>query len=391
MHFFSAYSLVFLTTSIIAHWVMYRWALASFPPALRHRRGLAIATVVLVAMQPITRAMMQLHQSIPEAFYVATLLEFLTVAIASLPIGLVRLATGTRPRAGPGVLPCVPEERAAAMTRRQTLEGAVGVGFLGATGSLIGWGAVRGRHAFEIEEVVVRIAGLPRALDGYTIAHVSDIHTGLCMDDRDLALGMSRVAEIRPDMLVATGDLVDFDADYARLVARKLSDVGARDGTFAILGNHDYYAGADAVVDALRKGGVDMLVNDGRRVRPGDGGGFALLGVDDFWAARFGSAGPDLARAIAMVPPDAPRILLSHQPKTVDLWKGQVALQLSGHTHGGQINPGFRPAALFMKYLAGRYEVAGTTLYVNRGFGTAGPPSRVGAPPEVTKVILVSA
>jgi hypothetical protein len=91
------------------------------------------------------------------------------------------------------------------------------------------------------------------------------------------------------------------------------------------------------------------------------------------------------------VPEDAPRILLSHQPSTVELWPGRVALQLSGHTHGGQINPGFRPADLLFRYVAGPYEVSGTTLYVNRGFGTAGPPSRVGAPPEVTKVVLVSA
>jgi predicted MPP superfamily phosphohydrolase len=133
-------------------------------------------------------------------------------------------------------------------------------------------------------------------------------------------------------------------------------------------------------------------LNRGKRLRAGDGGGFALLGVDDLWSTRFGGRGPDLARAIADVPGDAPRVLLSHQPNTVDLWRGQVALQLSGHTHGGQINPGFRPAALFMPYLAGRYDVGeGTTLYVNRGFGTAGPPARVGAPPEITKFVLVAA
>jgi hypothetical protein len=76
---------------------------------------------------------------------------------------------------------------------------------------------------------------------------------------------------------------------------------------------------------------------------------------------------------------------------TVDRWPGKVALQLSGHTHGGQINPGFRPAELFMTYIAGLYRVGGTMLYVNRGFGTVGPPSRVGAPPEVTRIVLVAA
>jgi hypothetical protein len=85
------------------------------------------------------------------------------------------------------------------------------------------------------------------------------------------------------------------------------------------------------------------------------------------------------------------RVLLSHQPQTVERWPGQVALQLSGHTHGGQINPGFRLADLFFDYVAGRYSVGGTTLYVNSGFGTVGPPSRVGAPPEVSRIVLVAA
>jgi hypothetical protein len=159
----------------------------------------------------------------------------------------------------------------------------------------------------------------------------------------------------------------------------------------AILGNHDHYAGAPAVVEALRAAGVTTLINDGKRIRPGDGGGFALLGVDDLWSHRHGGPGPDLDRALAAVPPDAPRILLSHQPVTVDAWPGRVALQLSGHTHGGQVNPGFRPASLFFHYVAGAYSVSGTTLYVNRGFGTVGPPARVGAPPEVTRLVLVSA
>ena len=120
-------------------------------------------------------------------------------------------------------------------------------------------------------------------------------------------------------------------------------------------------------------------------------GRFALLGVDDISARHHHRAGPQLDRALAMVPRNVPRILLSHQPQTVDEWAGQVALQLSGHTHGGQINPGFRPADLFFRYVAGLYEVGGTTLYVNRGFGTVGPPSRIGAPPEITRIVLVAA
>jgi predicted MPP superfamily phosphohydrolase len=146
------------------------------------------------------------------------------------------------------------------------------------------------------------------------------------------------------------------------------------------------------VEDAMRAAGVRMLVNDGVVIRPGDGGGFALLGVDDMWSRRYSARGARLDVARLAVPNELPRILLSHQPPTVDLWAGQVALQLSGHTHGGQINPlGLRPADVFFHYVSGLYQAGQTTLYVNRGFGTVGPPARVNAPPEITRIVLVAA
>ena len=190
---------------------------------------------------------------------------------------------------------------------------------------------------------------------------------------------------------MATGDLVDFDSRFAAKLAAELARLAPRDGVFAVLGNHDYYAGRAGVAKALRDAGIQLLLNEGRTIRADDGGGFALLGVDDLWASRYDGAGPDLARAVSMVRADAPRILLAHQPAYFDRASGQVALQLSGHTHGGQINPGFRPTELFMRYIAGKYERGGSMLWVNRGFGVAGPPARIGAPPEVTKIVLVAA
>jgi predicted MPP superfamily phosphohydrolase len=239
--------------------------------------------------------------------------------------------------------------------------------------------------------VPLRIPGLPRSLDGYVIAQISDIHAGSFMGERELDEGLALVRRARPDLVVVTGDVVDFDPVYAPPTARMLADLPARDGVTAIVGNHDYYAGADAVIGALRAAGVRVMRNEGVAIRPGDRGGFALLGVDDLSARKRGREGPRLDRALAGVGPELPRILLSHQPSTVDFWPGQVAAQLSGHTHGGQINPGFSPVGLAMKYLSGTYLVGGTTLYVNRGFGTVGAPCRVGAPPEVTRFVLVAA
>jgi predicted MPP superfamily phosphohydrolase len=166
-----------------------------------------------------------------------------------------------------------------------------------------------------------------------------------------------------------------------------------RDGSFAILGNHDHYAGARAVSEQLARAGVRVLNNEHVVVRPNDGGGFALLGVDDLQGRRartLGFSGPDLLAAVANSPRELPRILLAHQPRYFDESAGRIDLQLSGHTHGGQINPGFRPADAFMKYVAGKYTREGSTLYVNRGFGVSGPPARIGAPPEVTKIVIVA-
>jgi predicted MPP superfamily phosphohydrolase len=320
-------------------------------------------------------------------------LILLPLLLAAVPIGMVRLGSWVvgRAAARSNRMKASAQTPAAPITRRQLVEATSGLAILGTTGSMIGWGMVRGRHAFELREVPVRIAGLPRALDGYVIAQVSDIHTGAYVGERELNEGLARVREARPDLVVVTGDIVDFDAGCASLVARKLVDLAPPDGIFAVLGNHDYYADQDEVIAALEAAGVHPLVDEGRVIRPADGGGFALLGVDDRWAVRYGRAGPRIGRALAMVPRELPRVLLSHQPPTVDLWAGQVALQLSGHTHGGQINPGLRPADLFLRYVAGLYQVGGTTLYVNRGFGTVGVPSRVGAPPEVTRLVLVAA
>jgi uncharacterized protein len=381
--------LLSLVTSVALMGVQYRWATRTFPVLGRRPRAVATALGALIVVQMVTHWTV-VHWHVGSAMQTAFIIVLMTLAIAALPVGAMhalgwvveRTLRRLRPQAGPSE---------GTMTRRQVVEAAGGVAFIGATGSMLGWGAVRGRHAFEVVELPVRIATLPRALDGYVIAQISDIHAGNYVGERELDEGLERVRATKPDLVVVTGDLVDFDPAFAPLVARKLADLAPRDGLFACLGNHDYYAGSDQVLAVLRAAGITTLVNQGRVIRPADGGGFALLGADDEWAKRYGGAGPRLDRALTTVPEALPRILLSHQPPTADLWPGQVALQLSGHTHGGQINPGFRPAELVLPYVAGLYRVGGTMLYVNRGFGTVGPPSRVGAPPEVTRVVLVSA
>jgi predicted MPP superfamily phosphohydrolase len=381
--------LLSLVASLALLGVQYRWATRTFPVLGRRRRAVAIALGTLIGVQMVTHWTV-VHWHVGSTLQTAFVIVLMTLAIAALPVGGMH-ALGWL---GERILRRFPPEATPSrgtMSRRQVVEAAGGVAFIGATGSMLGWGAVRGRHAFEVVDLPVRIAALPRTLDGYVIAQISDIHAGNYVGEHELDEGLERVRATKPDLVVITGDLVDFDPACAPLVARKLADLAPRDGVFVCLGNHDYYAGADRVLSILRAAGINTLVNEGRVIRPDDGGGFALLGVDDEWAKHYGGAGPRLDRALTTIPRGLPRILLSHQPPTADLWPGQVALQLSGHTHGGQINPGFCPAALVLPYVAGLYRVGGTRLYVNRGFGTVGPPSRVGAPPEVTRVVLVSA
>jgi predicted MPP superfamily phosphohydrolase len=380
-----------------AHVFVVAWLLSVLPAIGRKRRLILAGSLLLFLIAPLGRLLGFLDwKALAPSLSAVGTTEWMTVMLASLPLALVVAARRVVVphlfrRAATGEATTGAEAPPAGLTRRVAIERMAGLTAFGVSGATLGWGAVVGRHRFRIEEVVVRIDGLPAALDGYTIAQLSDIHAGLFVGERELEEGFAKVRDVRADLVVVTGDIVDFDARYAPWVARRLADIRGRDGIVAILGNHDYYAGYELVVDAVRAAGVDMLVNEGRMIRPRDGGGFALLGVDDLWAHRSGGVGPDLDLALGAVRPDAPRVLLAHQPPYVDVARGKVALQLSGHTHGGQVNPGFCPAEWFMRYVSGRYEEAGTTLWVNRGFGVAGPPSRVGAPPEVTKVVLVSA
>jgi len=246
----------------------------------------------------------------------------------------------------------------------------------------------------------MRIPELSRALDGFTIVQLSDIHIGAFVGDAELRTAEELVRRAKPDLIVLTGDMLDNDAalaDKLGAFVRRLAPI-ARAGVVAISGNHDFYAGIHPVVRAIRAGGGTILQNQGR-VIGGGGAEFALLGVDDVWARRRGG-GPDLAHAVGSLREsglgervlELPRILLCHNPSFFEEAAGHVSLQLSGHTHGGQVSLIVNPAEWVLKngWVRGRYEQQGSQLYVNRGFGTVGPPARVGSPPEVTRLILTA-
>ncbi|MCC6875914.1 MAG: metallophosphoesterase [Sandaracinaceae bacterium] len=364
----------------------------------RAERALAVLFVVgpvlLVTSRLAERPLGDGAAEVMGALGFAIVLAATISSVLLAPVDLIRWL-GTKLRRAPATTIAQPAEPPSEVTlgRRELayqlgVTVAVGAGF-GASA----YGTLFGRHDYAIEHVPIPIDGLSRRLDGYRIAQLSDIHFGIYVGEAERRAAVELVRRARPDLIVLTGDLVDHDPRHAselgRLV-RQLGELGTRDGVVVIPGNHDYYAGIDEVLGTVRDAGARVLRNAGRVIGD-EGGAFALLGVDDVWAPRNGyGPGPDLARAKAMAPPDLPRILLCHNPEAFPRFAGDVALQLSGHTHGGQVALGINPAEIVLPYVRGLYEENGSRLYVNRGFGTAGPPARVGSPPEVTLVHLTS-
>ncbi|HVE87804.1 MAG TPA: metallophosphoesterase [Myxococcales bacterium] len=275
-------------------------------------------------------------------------------------------------------------------SRRAFLSRAVAGGAVAATSGLAGYGFFRAYAAPEITELSVKLARLPRALDGFTIVQVSDIHVGPTIGRRFLDDMVARVNALQPDLVAITGDLVDGPLELLSPAVAALGNLRARAGMAFITGNHEYYSGDAEWCAALEKMGIQVLRN--RRIPVGDpagsgGASFDLVGVDD-WSGPDGRR-YDLEGALKDRDPERAAVLLAHQPRNfeqaADLGMG---LQLSGHTHGGQMFPFNFMVGLTTPYIAGHYLRKDAHLYVSRGTGYWGPPFRVGSPPEIVKVVL---
>ena len=253
--------------------------------------------------------------------------------------------------------------------------------------------SVAGTHAAlreqEIEEVSVSLSRLPRELDGFTIAQITDVHVGFTVSRSFVQGIVDRVNALKPDLVAITGDLVDGDVPTLRDAVAPLAELSATHGAFFVTGNHEYYSGADDWIAELRRLGITVLFNE--RVRIGSGeASFDLAGVTDLEGKRHDGHKPDLARALAGRDPSRELVLLAHQPRFAFQTKGHgVGLQLSGHTHGGQIWPWHYLVKIQQGgFLAGLQRHGDTQVYTSRGTGYWGPPLRVGAPSEITRLIL---
>lgn len=273
----------------------------------------------------------------------------------------------------------------AAPSRRLFVSRVVGGAAAAAAVGTVGYGTYGVLRGPSVKRVTVPLAKLPRAAHGYRIAVVSDIHLGPVLGRGFAQKVVDTINSTQPDLIAVVGDLVDGSVKDLGPAAAPLAQLRARDGAFFVTGNHEYFSGAEQWVEEVRRLGLVPLEN-ARTELPY----FDLAGVNDV-AGESEGQGPDYARALGDRDQGRACVLMAHQPVQIhDAVDHGVDLQLSGHTHGGQLFPGNLVAGLANPTLAGLERYGDTQLYVSRGAGAWGPPTRVGAPSDITVIELAS-
>ncbi|WP_284748280.1 metallophosphoesterase [Amycolatopsis sp. RTGN1] len=280
----------------------------------------------------------------------------------------------------------VPEPPAPALLARRVFVSRVVGGSAAAVAlGTVGYGTASLLRGPQVKRLTVPLAKLPRSAHGFRIAVVSDIHLSPLLG-RDFAQHVvDTINGTQPDLIAVVGDLVDGSVEDLSAAVAPLSQLRARHGSYFVTGNHEYFHDAERWVGVVRDLGLRPLEN-ARTELPG----FDLAGVNDVRGESEGQ-GPDFGRALGDRDPARASVLLAHQPVVIDeAVRYGVDLQLSGHTHGGQLWPGNLVFGLTNPTVAGLDRYGDTQLYVSRGAGAWGPPVRVGAPSDITVVELAS-
>ena len=235
-----------------------------------------------------------------------------------------------------------------------------------------------------VEHLVLTSPKISAQTGTIRLAQISDVHLGLIVREKRLTRILDRVREAAPDILVSTGDLVDGQMDNMTGVAQLLRAVNSPFGKYAVTGNHEFYAGLEAALAFTRRAGFTVLRNRAVTVR-----GITLVGVDDLMIGNGGNIGAAEQALLGKLNRDAFILLLKHRPVVNPGSLGRFDLELSGHTHNGQIFPYTFFTRLAFPYPSGLNRLKKGFLYINRGSGTWGPPIRFLEPPEVTIIDLV--
>ena len=240
-----------------------------------------------------------------------------------------------------------------------------------------------------VKRVLVPLSRLPAALHGTTIVQLSDVHIGPTLGRNFLDRVVDATNALKPDVVVITGDLVDGPVTRLAEAVAPLARLRARHGVFFVTGNHEYYSGAEPWCAYLTQLGLRVLRNERVRIGSGDES-YDLAGIDDLSGRHFGPGqGADLERALLGRDESRELVLLAHQPRMVaEAERAGVGLQLSGHTHGGQIWPFHFLVRLQQPVTSGLVRIGRALLYVSNGTGYWGPPMRLGSPAEITELTL---
>ncbi|AEY91239.1 integral membrane protein [Streptomyces hygroscopicus subsp. jinggangensis 5008] len=300
------------------------------------------------------------------------------------PPGAVTAAPAPARTPAPAQAPA-PAPRVQEPTRRLVVSRLLAGAATTAAVATVGHGTYGVLKGPRVKRVTVPLAKLPRAAHGFRIAVVSDIHLGPVLGRGFAQRVVDTVNATRPDLIAVVGDLVDGSVKDLGPAAAPLARLSARHGAYFVTGNHEYFSGAEQWIEEVRDLGLHPLQN-ARTELPY----FDLAGVNDVQGESEGQ-GPDFARALDDRDPARACVLLAHQPVQIhEAVRHGVDLQLSGHTHGGQLWPGSLLAAAANPTVAGLDRYGDTQLYVSRGAGAWGPPTRVGAPSDVTVIELAA-
>lgn len=251
--------------------------------------------------------------------------------------------------------------------------------------ALTGYSAYNESRGPVIKVMDIPLHNLPQELDGFSIVQLSDIHLGILTKKEWLGNVVDKTNELAPDLIAFTGDLIDENPDKLGRFLEILNRLNAKHGVFIVAGNHEFYPGINKFERFLRQTDFVLLRNRSVEVA----GGLIIAGIDDATAQRMTDTVPDIGIALSGITPNAPIILLSHQPDVFDdALNYGVDLQLSGHTHAGQIPPMDLAVLMYFKYPYGLYSSGNAYIYTSAGTGTWGPPMRLFSRSEIVKFVL---